>query len=653
MISQFLAIVKFLSFFFFLLFAPGELVLSWLKVKLTEFERPVVALSLGIVILTLASFVLRWLHLNFLLWPLLFFAGFCFLRRKWQPILRKPASTDWLIILLILGGSIFQSLVMIKSGTNYQGGIAFWGVHGHDGLWHATLIQELAQDFPGQNPGFAGETLKNYHYFFDLFAAETYRLTKIPILNLYFRYLPIFLAFLLNSLVYIFASRWSGRKSVGCWAVFFNAFASSFGFLLPFFGIGSDNWETAFWAMQPATSLQNPPFYLSLLILVLGLFLLWSFEAEKKWNLKRLTILALVFGSIIEFKVYGGLIVLVALLAIGLWQQVSSKQTNLLKVALFSLVTALVVYLPSNKTSTALVKWQPFWFVRVMIQAGDRMNWVSWELRRQVYVFYRNRLGVLLIDGVALACFIIGNLGVRSLGLIEVFKKLIRPKIIDLLLVILLAAGLLPPLFLIQEYLPWNTIQFFYYAIFITGFFTAFTVDGLIKKIRPVSLKAVMVSVLLLFSLPGSLKTISWHWGKTPTALLDRSEKDALSFVENNSGRSEVILAYPYASGSESHFSAPVPLSYYNAAYVSFFTNRRVYLEDQTAALIQDYGLEERLAKVKNFFMTTDASLANEFLKESHIKYIYLVDDQSWQADLGNKLELFYSNDRVKVYKII
>ena len=83
-------------------------------------------------------------------------------------------------ILIILLGSLIWSLTMIRSGLNYSYGVGFWGANGHDGVWHLALSESLsAGSF--ENPIFAGEALKNYHFGFDLMLALINQVTKIPI----------------------------------------------------------------------------------------------------------------------------------------------------------------------------------------------------------------------------------------------------------------------------------------------------------------------------------------------------------------------------------------------------------------------------------------------------------------------------------------
>ena len=87
---------------------------------------------------------------------------------------------------------------------------------------------------------------------------------------------------------------------------------------------------------------------------------------------------------------------------------------------------------------------------------------------------------------IAVAIFIIGNLGTRSIGLISIFKsfRIYRsannPRhTLILLLIVASVVSLIPTLLFIQVGTPWNMIQFFYYFQFLVGLFAALELSNL------------------------------------------------------------------------------------------------------------------------------------------------------------------------------
>jgi hypothetical protein len=130
-------------------------------------------------------------------------------------------------------------------------------------------------------------------------------------------------------------------------------------------------------------------------------------------------------------------------------------------------------------------------------------------------------------------------------------------------------------------------------------------------------------------------------------------EVKALRFLKLNSKKDEIILTFPFNDYVAKKFKEPpVPMTYYNSPYVSFFTGRRVFLEDQNAAMILGYDLEGRLTQEKRFFETNNLVFAREFLILNKIVYLYLVDDQDLSVDkqaLG--LKEIFDNQKVRIYQ--
>jgi len=650
-------ILNFLSesifFFLFILFAvfiPGAVILNFLFSKTSWGEKLVLSLGTGIAFFTFLSFWLKIFHWQNLIFVYCLLSLIFFLKKKIYKNFWVKEKLDKLCLLLVFLGGLFQSSLLLKSGTLQEKGIGFWGVNGYDGIWHSALIAEINRGFPYQNPGFAGYPLKNYHFFSDLFLAQAHFLTKIPILDLYFRFSPLFFSFLLNALVYIFALRWTGNKKVGYWSIFFVSFVSSFGWVLPLFGLGSNNWETAFWGAPTSSAFLNPPFGISLIIILTVLILLDLFMKVK--NKKIIPVLIVILGSLVGFKSYGALVVFLTLLFLGLWEVVKEKKMWLGLIVFLSGLISLAIYWKSNIQGENFLVWKPWWFIRTMIEAPDRVNWVDLEMRRQTYSFLGEKYKVFLIEILALLIFIVGNLGTKTISFFVFPKIAKRNSFLDRFLIIVLPISLLPSLFFIQKGVAWNTIQFIYYFIFFFSFLAAFSVVNILEKIVLKWIKLFFIIILIVASLPSAIKTFWWYNSPVPTTILEFKEKEALDFLRKNSSPQSVVLTYPYQEWKRKEFNPPIPLTYYNSLYVSFFSDRRTYLEDQNTANILGYPLEERLKKVENFFLTTNKELAEDFLRKEGIDYIYLVDDQRVALERELSAEEIFNNGKVRIFKV-
>jgi len=206
---------------------------------------------------------------------------------------------------LILLGTLVWSLIMVKSGLVYSFGMGFWGPNGHDGVWHIALIKSLTRG-SWEMPTFAGEPLKNYHVGFDVLLAIIHKITTIPLHNLYFQIIPPFLAFLIGILVYKFVLLWRKSKSAAFWATFFVYFGGSFGWLVTLLRNREIGGESMFWAQQAISTLVNPPFALSLILILIGLISLLKYQESR---LARYGVTAtLAFGVLIQVKAYAGLL---------------------------------------------------------------------------------------------------------------------------------------------------------------------------------------------------------------------------------------------------------------------------------------------------------------------------------------------------------
>ncbi len=86
---------------------------------------------------------------------------------------------------------------MFRSGVMYDFGIGYWGPLARDGVWHEALVGQLLKSIPPVNPGLAGITLTNYHYFYDLLVSVVSR-SGIPVNLLIYRIFPIVFSILLG-----------------------------------------------------------------------------------------------------------------------------------------------------------------------------------------------------------------------------------------------------------------------------------------------------------------------------------------------------------------------------------------------------------------------------------------------------------------------
>ncbi|KKU10858.1 MAG: hypothetical protein UX13_C0002G0013 [Candidatus Woesebacteria bacterium GW2011_GWB1_45_5] len=503
---------------------------------------------------------------------------------------------------------------MVKSGWMYPYGMGFWGANGHDGIWHIALAGSLARG-SFEMPVFGGATLQNYHIGFDMLLAVLTRITSIPAVNLYFQILPVLFAFLIGYLVYEFVFLWQGSERPALLSTFFVYFGGSLGFLL---GRG----ESTFWSQQAISTLINPPFALSLIFILLGLIFLLK---------KKKIPVVLCFGVLVQIKIYAGLLVLGSLLVAGIWE-----------IFLGTLLVSLLLFLPFNRLSAGLLIFKPFWFLETMMSFGDRVGWTKFG---EAMVNYKSGgvwLKAIPAYVAALAIFVIGNLGTRSVFLLRKVKK----DSVNIFIYSIIGAGIVIPVFFLQRGTPWNTIQFFYYSLFFSGILAGVALSSVNRYI---------LTAVILLTIPTSILTLrDVYVPGRPPAMLDRDELSALGFLsEQPEG---VVLTYPFDAekAKEAESSPPRPLYLYaSTAYVSAFGKHPAFLEDEINLDITGYDWKSRRIEVENWYKEKDGAKAREFLRKNNIVYIYLLKDQKLPLN-GAELSLTRAveNSSVTVYRV-
>ncbi len=557
--------------------------------------------------------------------------------------------------LSIFLGTFFWALVMVRSGLCWNiecsGGIGFWGANGHDGIWHLSLINNFANAYYS-NPIFAGFPLQNYHIGFDLLLSWLVRLSGISSGVLYFQIIPLLLAFFIGILVYEFVYLWKKSHTASVLALFFVYFGGSLGWLVSLVRNGTWAGESMFWSMQSISTLINPPFALSLVLMLLGLVSVFKYQEKRK--LLNIIFAIFFFGLLAGIKIYASLLVLTALFAAGIYLLIVKRESLIIKVFIGTFLFSVLLYFPLNGFSGgSLIVWKPFWFLESMMALSDRVGWQKFYSAMTTY-----RMGgvwgkAILAYVVAFLIFVIGNFGTRVLAISSVFKNLKKNfnlKWLPIFLLVLILAGIVVPTLFVQKGTAWNTIQFLYYSLFFAGIVAGVETAELIKY-RSVAVKSAVVGVLVLLTIPTTVSALGNYTSKTPQSVLPKSEKEALDFLKEQ--ENGVVLTYPYAKSTLSKVG-PTPLYLYTTtAYVSAYSAKPVFLEDEMNLGIMQYSFEERRNSIENFLDTLDEKEAYQFLRDNNIFYVYWLKNQHarvGESQLG--LTKIFDNGDVKIFRV-
>lgn len=556
--------------------------------------------------------------------------------------------------ILIIFGTIIWSLTMVKSGLFYSFGMGFWGPNGHDGVWHIALTESLSRGSRGM-PVFSGEILKNYHVGFDSLLAFLHKLTTIPISTLYFQIIPPILALLIGYLVYKFTLSWTKSNRKAWWATFFVYFGGNFGWIITLLREGKLGGESMFWAQQAISTLINPPFALSIVLILLGLLFLAKYL--KTQTTKYFLVTTLVFGILLQIKVYAGILSLSGLCLAGVYNYLKERNFTILRVFIGSFLLSLILFLPFNKNSTSLLVFQPFWFLETMMGFADRLYWPKFFNAMIVYKQTANLIKGIPAYLVAFALFWFGNLGTRVIKEILVWKWLKNIKkltFIEVFIISVIGVGILIPMLYIQKGTPWNTIQFIYYSLTFSGILAGITLGEFIEKSKLNRILSYIIQVaIFLLTIPTILGTLSHYLPSRPPAKITYQELGALEFLANQP--QGVILTYPFdkEAAQAAVDNPPRPLYLYEStAYVSAFSGKPVFLEDEVNLDITGYDWRARRLKALEYFKSSDTSKARNFLKENNITYIYLIKELDNLEVNELPLTKIFENKEAVIYQI-
>jgi hypothetical protein len=552
------------------------------------------------------------------------------------------------IIVLFFLGVVCWSLTMVKSGLVYSYGMGFWGPNGHDGIWHIALIESLAKG-SWQMPVFAGETIKNYHIGFDLIMAGLHKISFIPVKTLYFQITPPILAIGIGYFIYRFVLVWRNSRRDAFWATFFTYFGGSLGWIVTFIRNGKFEGESMFWSQQAISTLINPPFALSLVFVFLGLILLVKGLDEK--NKKYLTLATFLFGILIQIKVYAGILILAGLFVAGFWYLIEKGSATLFKVFSGVLIITLLLFLPVVPEASKTVIWSPFWFLETMMSDPSRLFWPKFA---QAMINYR--LGGIFIKeivaySVAFLIFILGNMGLRTIGFAWIFKKGLKHtnySYIDILVITVLSSGIVLPMFFVQRGTTWNTIQFFYYSLIFSGILAGIVFSRMLRSINNSLLKYGIIFILFVISVPSTIATLRNYLPARPPSMVSKEEIEALRFMRGLPDG--IILTQPFDKDASEKAvnNPPRPLYLYEStAYVSAFTAKPTYLEDEVNLEITGYDWKLRRNEVLDYF--NNSGNMNMFLKDKNISYIYFIKDAG-KNFLNGSLEKVFENSKVIIY---
>ena len=594
--------------------------------------------------LTLVSYILIVLNIPYLFIPItiaLLVISFKLLAR-----IIKTAKFKFdirsLVVLVVFGiGVIGQLLIIAPSGTYQNGDLVFWSAHGHDGMWHLALMDEMKSSYPFDMPVFAGEKLTNYHFFSDILPTMVSRYFKVSDLDLYFRIFPLYYSVALGASVFFLTKKLTKSFNASIWATIFTYFAGSFGYLI---GKG----ESVFWATQIQSSSGNPPQIISNFLFLAAIYYVLTYldQTQKRLKLKYFLISFLLLGTISAFKIYAGVILLGTLSIVGTWNLIFKKDTRLFLLSLLSGLLALGLYLPNSSSAGSFLIFEPWWYIRTMIVEPSRLNLLDWELKRQTYIYEHNWKRVIWLEGMGLLIFFFGNLGMRVVGLWKFVKS-------NAIFKISIVLSLVLPLLFLQKGVASNTAQFLQYFILLFGILAGIAVSKI-----PKNLSYILFPLIFILMIPTQVNLLKDFYGTTKNprpafTKISTKELEALKFIKENTDKASVILTPPYNQYYVGKESIPNIWDWFDTSYVSALTSRRTYFDDYEQVDIMGYDYKPRLKTKEIIFNSEKIEEVKEALKSTDADILYYPKAITPKIDIDSiGLNKIFENNEVLVWKL-
>ena len=609
-------------------YLPGKFLFTKLKLSLNSPEDLFLPFIFGIMMFTLISYVFSWLKLEVIILPLfLIISLFALKNKKWLP--EKINKFHRWPLLIVVALSIVFSLSMLTTGV-YGDNITYRG----DDLWHLALINELKNNFPPDHPGFAGIILKGYHFFYNFLLAKISNIFSISPLSLYFHFFPLFIALLWGLGVYVFMFKWSKKISISLWAVFLTQFGGSFAFILRLRGHENLSLDSAFGIQQPISSLTNPPFAISIVIIIAVLFSLYQYlqSRENKW----LAPIVLCIGLVAMFKVYAGIILLGGFL-IFTFLQLFKKKYVLLKACFFIGLLFFGTYWIFSDSSSKLI-FQPLWAPhKVLI---DNMPWYRYD--EKIYTFTKLSVvkGMVETELYSLYVFFFGNLGTRVVGLFFLsllfLQRKKKPSFLAFTVLIMASISILIPLFFIQSGKVFEIIQMAWYFLFFVSLFAAFGFYKLFSFSYNKILKIVLFIVILILTLPSAYDNFRVYFASLDSSALTLTSSyfKAMQFLEKKGNYNQTFIEIPDKNISATQNDL---MRWYRSSMpgIVTFANKRSYLSNE---YIDFTGLDykSRIAFIRKIVIFNNLPMNNS------LEYINL-QKEIRQGLRNNKVVFIYS----------
>lgn len=624
--------IKFIIFCIFILLIPGKAILDFLKIKMSSNEQVILGLNTGLVLITLLGIFLslsRVVNLIYLIIP--FSLVYLFLQRK-NLLSIKKVKINFVLAAILFFVVVIQSIVSFTSGLDINGSLRLMGAHGQDSIYHIALINNLFENIPPNNPVYSGDKLNNYHYFNDFFISIVESFTKIPTLTLYFKVISPFLILLFSWTTFVLIKRLTNSNVISYFAILFVTLSSNLYYIAGLFYPGALITPSVYWVDEYTTRLVNLQLltsYITVLTVLTLLLIIKNFG-----QVKYLLFLGLLVGSLIGFKAYGAVLILMGLGVLSLKELIQNRNWEYFKLLVTSTLAAAIFFLMVSKLSQPMFDFSALWFIKTMFESWDRINYPEWELKRQIFMEHNNFLRIWQLYAWGIVLFIVGNLGGRILGVLSLLQRgATRESEVKWILFIIGSLGILLPMLVIQKGVAWNSIQFIYYSVLAFSLLTVVAIPMVFKKHKYLSIGLALVAWITL--IPGVYNISDAYLFPKSSSGVNKGIVDASTFLKSQ--QTGIIIVDP---------------KYAATALISSLSEKNLFWADEVFLSIQLVDYKQRKAEVENFFDLTKEFNRIEYMKNNGIKYIFTQHSKE-DTKLDLEFREIYQNESIDIYQSI
>ena len=549
---------------------------------------------------------------------------------------------------MIVPAFLLCMLIIFPSGSNLcfekSCGIFFWGVHGHDGIWHLAISNFSFNTFPFNAPTYFGAQMSGYNYLFDLIIRGL-SLIGIPAIITYFKIFPVVWFLIFTSLLIILARKIKDTPVFVFLYLFFTFFVGSFSYFLTLFHNKSIWGSANLLATLTVHTMSNLQFAFSLPIL-LGILIIIK---NKKPDMRSVLMISTLNFINLGIKFYGGAItsfvIIIYLLSYINKKTLLSSVKYLFILGLTSILSIVIFYDPfSSVKSGSVFSFSPLSLIHTITE--EPSLFYSRQLTNARYFLIQNGIGpkLILIEAFNIVVFLFFYLGVRFFGFIYIFWQILRKKLdrfnLNILLTSIFAFTLTAVL--VQKGEWWNVIQFFFYSIFLSNIFLAQLSEKLFMS-RSILLKF-CVFLIILLGIPTTVDVIKQYSVFPGSSYISKHELNALSFLKDQP--SGVVLTPIYDPSLKLNKGLNDLFRAEDSAYVSAFTGKQSYFANPHPLRLMGIDVNPRSLLIKS----GDCKIMSE------IDYVYeLHTDSKIKQFIGCKnviVKNIFANDLVNIFRV-